>query len=271
MRFAKELEADSIPEWRKMYINYSGLKKRLNAIEKYRRLNHQAENARLEQVIHAYDEGEENPMPNIFRRASEVSPTNRVQFTNNEGKLNRLRSRTGSISTNLLKRFSYRGRRQSNSAETSKLYDGGNSPDLSVLEELLNYVSEPEQAFFKMLDEELTKVSQFYDEKEKEAITKSEALKAQLQIVQDFATQLSEMNVKKNTYSVEARLNPLYWFRRSMPDNISQNEVPILPPTVNYNDSHHMTYKLARSRLKKAITEYYRSLELLKAYRVSST
>lgn len=34
MKFAKYLEAESVPEWRKAYINYKGLKKRLKAIEK---------------------------------------------------------------------------------------------------------------------------------------------------------------------------------------------------------------------------------------------
>lgn len=34
MKFAKYLESESIPEWRKAYINYKGLKKRLTAIER---------------------------------------------------------------------------------------------------------------------------------------------------------------------------------------------------------------------------------------------
>ena len=34
MKFAKYLEDQSVPEWRKAYINYKGLKKRLKQIEK---------------------------------------------------------------------------------------------------------------------------------------------------------------------------------------------------------------------------------------------
>jgi SPX domain protein involved in polyphosphate accumulation len=34
MKFAKYLEGQSVPEWRKAYINYKGLKKRLKQIEK---------------------------------------------------------------------------------------------------------------------------------------------------------------------------------------------------------------------------------------------
>lgn len=34
MKFAKYLESESIPEWRRAYINYKGLKKKLKAVEK---------------------------------------------------------------------------------------------------------------------------------------------------------------------------------------------------------------------------------------------
>jgi SPX domain protein involved in polyphosphate accumulation len=41
MKFAKYLESESIPEWRRAYINYKGLKKRLKAIEKASILSYQ--------------------------------------------------------------------------------------------------------------------------------------------------------------------------------------------------------------------------------------
>lgn len=34
MKFAKYLEAESVPEWRKKYIDYKGLKKALKGIRK---------------------------------------------------------------------------------------------------------------------------------------------------------------------------------------------------------------------------------------------
>lgn len=40
MKFAKYLEAESIPEWRKAYIDYKGLKKKLKAIEKVGHAKH---------------------------------------------------------------------------------------------------------------------------------------------------------------------------------------------------------------------------------------
>lgn len=38
MKFAKHLETESVAEWRRAYINYKGLKRKLDAIEKVRRL-----------------------------------------------------------------------------------------------------------------------------------------------------------------------------------------------------------------------------------------
>lgn len=34
MKFSKYLEGQSVPEWRKAYINYKGLKKKLKQVER---------------------------------------------------------------------------------------------------------------------------------------------------------------------------------------------------------------------------------------------
>lgn len=59
------------------------------------------------------------------------------------------------------------------------------------------------------------------------------------------------------------------WFkRRGSNDSDTTTHIPDLPSSIKYNGDHHISYNVARSRLKKAITEFYRSLELLKSYRV---
>lgn len=37
MKFSKYLESQSVPEWRKAYINYKGLKKKLKQVERVRK------------------------------------------------------------------------------------------------------------------------------------------------------------------------------------------------------------------------------------------
>lgn len=70
--------------------------------------------------------------------------------------------------------------------------------------------------------------------------------------------------------SGDGRLNPMNWFRRRG-SNDSDSTIPHLPSTVEYNGDHHISYNVARNRLKKATTEFYRSLELLKSYKVITT
>ncbi|KAG1076674.1 hypothetical protein G6F42_025363 [Rhizopus arrhizus] len=93
MKFAKYLESESIPEWRKAYINYKGLKKRLKAIEKYRKLNHVEENVRLQNAIQDIDDAPDVDYPNriaprrptrtqssiIDNRSSGLQPRNKTR------------------------------------------------------------------------------------------------------------------------------------------------------------------------------------------------
>jgi SPX domain protein involved in polyphosphate accumulation len=128
MKFAKYLESEGIPEWRKAYINYKGLKKRLKAIEKvsfpscpflfinicnilnkviiqYRRLNEEEETTRLEHAINVLDSSGDDmeSQQNLHQPRTPV----RSQTLDNR-RLNR------TISSGLLNRFSnsFRFKRQ---------------------------------------------------------------------------------------------------------------------------------------------------------------
>ncbi|KAG2230138.1 hypothetical protein INT48_001480 [Thamnidium elegans] len=260
MKFAKYLESESIPEWRKAYINYKGLKKRLKAIEKYRRLNQIEETQRFEEALHDINNDEPTRPTRLFTRSQSAVLDNRPP----------LQPRSSVSSRGILNRFSFRFHRNETELGriTSPSIPAEELQNMSVLDEALRHASEPEQYFFFMLDQDLDVISQFYNEKEKQAEAKFEALKMQIQLVRDFAGQLSQYNSTRDIISGDGRLNPMNWFRRRGSNDTDTTDIPDLPPTIEYNGDHHMSYNVARSRLKKAITEYYRSLELLKSYKV---
>ncbi|KAI7887595.1 SPX domain-containing protein [Mucor mucedo] len=247
MKFAKYLESESIPEWRKAYINYKGLKKRLKAIEKYRRLNQIQESQRISTL-------NTNETRYVPTRSQSVSLDNRS------------RSHAG-----LMKRFNFRKPDTELGNLTSPSIQDHELEAISVLEEALTHASEPEQYFFVMLDQDLETISLFYDEKEKQAEGKFKALKMQVQLVRDFAEQLSHYGSAHDIISGDGRLNPMNWFKRrgSNDSDATTTDIPDLPSSIKYNGDHHISYNVARSRLKKAITEFYRSLELLKSYKVN--
>ncbi|SAL95989.1 hypothetical protein [Absidia glauca] len=60
MKFAKCLETDSIPEWRRAYINYKGLKKRLRWVDKFRKSNEHKAALELAQMFQDASVAEED-------------------------------------------------------------------------------------------------------------------------------------------------------------------------------------------------------------------
>ncbi|ORZ01299.1 SPX domain-domain-containing protein [Syncephalastrum racemosum] len=157
------------------------------------------------------------------------------------------------------------------------------SATLSVLEEVLLHASDPERAFFHALNIELDKVALFYDEKEEEARTKLEALKIQMQLIAEYGSRIhdvqirDEANHQDDPESQRAYHAPPHgimgWFHRRRKTTAEDDILPEfhnthLSSTVDYSADRHVSYNVARSRLKKALTEFHRSLEFLRSYKV---
>ncbi|KAG0914400.1 hypothetical protein G6F33_004285 [Rhizopus arrhizus] len=189
MKFSKYLENQSVPEWRKAYICYKGLKKDLKAVERFRKSKERKAASYLEHYFQNLNQPSHVPFIHHFDQST---------------------SRPGSLQSDKM--------------------------SLSVLDKVLYYASSSERQFFESLDFELDKIAKFYDEKETDAKLKLEALKTQMQFIAEMGRQL--LDTGQDQYQ---------WFKYQ-------------------NGEQRISYAVARSRLKKAITEYYRSLGFLKSY-----
>ncbi|KAI9482526.1 SPX domain-containing protein [Zychaea mexicana] len=298
MKFAKYLESESIPEWRKAYINYKGLKKRLKAVDKFRKTNERKAAIELDHTFQGIVDPDSDPEPGIIARPAIFKTdtaatgewrwpwnfaTNNSQWFSENPPLHRHQSFPQSLIRRISSRFNnddtelYRVPSQTASIRSSTT--------MSILEEALLHASESERVFFAILNGELDKVSRFYDEKEKEARTKLEALKIQMQLIAEYGRRLLEIPNPEDQPSRQQQQNgygiPLpngfrgedvhqSWFdwlnrHRNKPGNgMVPLQLPQVSSTIDYSADHHV----ARSRLKKALTEYYRSLEFLRSYKV---
>ncbi|CEG83581.1 hypothetical protein RMATCC62417_17480 [Rhizopus microsporus] len=218
MKFSKYLESQSVPEWRKAYIYYKGLKKKLKQVERFRKSKERRAAAYIDQYFQNIDQTPSHKLGSGICN----SPSFIYYF-------DRSTSRPASIKT----------------SRTS----------ISILDEVLYHASSSERQFFDSLDYELDKISRFYNEKEQEAKLKLDALKVQVQFIAEFGRQLLD-------------LGPTQLLSRQVEDGRPhgfkyQDQSYTLFP----NGEQRISYTVARNRLKKAITEYYRSLEFLKSYR----
>ncbi|KAI9485833.1 MAG: SPX domain-containing protein [Benjaminiella poitrasii] len=163
MKFSKYLEDQSVPEWRKAYINYRSLKLKLKQVERFRRSKERKAALHLSKM---FQEMENNNYyqykPEYYKRP--LFTAKRYSSTVNNKSHQRTYSRQESFKSSV--------------------------HVLSILDEVLFYASSSERGFFHSLDMELDKISQFYNEKEKEAKIKLDALKVQMEFIAEYGRQL---------------------------------------------------------------------------------
>ncbi|KAF8155817.1 SPX domain-containing protein [Crassisporium funariophilum] len=217
MKFAQYLSDTQTPEWKKAYIDYRGLKKRITAIRKAQQgLNFHvastdspdemptppnaprpsdAESYDYEQSLHAdRNSYEQPPRPRISKRSDQ--PTT-------ESELIRPTSTTPIPTTAAPqdRKLSFVGRRPSfalpslrlitRKSFSSRLGTGQNSQRMInplgalPLHELLTHLSPHEVSFFTMLDAQLDKVESFYLAREKEMVSRGRMLQIQLNELKD--------------------------------------------------------------------------------------
>lgn len=170
------------------------------------------------------------------------------------------------------------------------------SPWKSYQESLYDEVTHREDEFFQFLDAELHKIESFYLQKEQEATERLQALRRQLHMMRDQRT-AQFLNAKRKTSSDGDQHQPNHRHLSFLPNSkwtqaivrkprfgknsraLADLRTPRAPAPVNMTEpmvdrrdfvrrpvSPTVPYRTAKGKLKRALQEFYRGLELLKAY-----
>jgi hypothetical protein len=167
------------------------------------------------------------------------------------------------------------------------------SPGRSYQSSISNEVTQKEDDFFDFLDSELHKIESFYQQKEVEATHRLQALRQQLHMMRDQRT--AEIHNAKRTKSPE-RDGEHGSYRNVIPNSkwahaivgkphfgknsralaslkTPQAPRPMDPQSifgrrdfVQRPELAQVPYRTAKKKLKLAVQEFYRGLELLKSY-----
>ncbi|KAG9123684.1 hypothetical protein FRC07_014276 [Ceratobasidium sp. 392] len=165
----------------------------------------------------------------------------------------------------------------------SRATENTNSPwNPTSVEELLAGIGPNELAFFTAVDQELDKVDKFYSERERDAKLKVAALKEQFQELRGHK-QLSndaQQGLWPGFFHLLDSINipiPIPHPNGKSPDTSVKTSTPQTQANAGANTGAHAgpslvhdpdAYQRAKRKLKKAVLEFYRGLELLQNYRI---
>ncbi|OLN86879.1 SYG1-like protein [Colletotrichum chlorophyti] len=176
----------------------------------------------------------------------------------------------------------------------SPLNRAGTNPEYGMQGLALDVVRQKEKEFFEFLDSELDKVESFYKMKEEQAGERLALLKEQLHEMRNRRTQ--ELHAQKRQAEIEfmnggngenddPKKGPLGWIDpvkskifRPGPNSRALSKMaqtPVMRPAaggdagrdyIRRPDENEVPYRTAKRKLKLALQEFYRGLELLKSY-----
>ncbi|KAI3538873.1 EXS family protein [Colletotrichum abscissum] len=178
-------------------------------------------------------------------------------------------------------------------SNASPLNRSGTNPEYGLQGLAIDLVRQKEKEFFDFLDSELEKVEAFYKLKEDQAGERLSLLKDQLHEMRNRRTQ--ELHVQKQQAEIDflngghgvsdgPQKGPLGWIDpvkskifRPGPNSKALSKMaqtPVMRPKggdagrdyIRRPHEHDVPYRTAKRKLKLALQEFYRGLELLKSY-----
>ncbi|KAG5519354.1 hypothetical protein PMAC_001980 [Pneumocystis sp. 'macacae'] len=291
MKYAKKLENNLISEWSEKYLNYKKAKKLVTKVSQKKNLklsnyeilyekpfiNNLVKNQNLNNLSKD-DLNYDNVLnAHLFKNISEST-----EFTLNTKFQSNITKHKGSHENNkdynvssffptkisddifYSENNSYIPDSYSQYIAGHRRYNINNTNSNSYLKLLDN--SEEIFQFFTFLNEELQKVDNFYKEKEKEIILRSEQIKKQL-------LEMNNRQRNKNINGIKKNKSSLNWINNSLAPlhQVYTSFGFIKKKNILYEKknciSKNIAYKIAKKRLKIAIIDFYHETELLKDYR----
>ncbi|KAJ2404957.1 Signal transduction protein [Coemansia sp. RSA 1935] len=298
MKFGKYLEAEQVPEWAKMYVDYHGLKRSVKAIaaavanQQRHTSPERMSLIRRASTYLGYDSLQASDSISPFSSdgsSGPNAPTSGAATASSAGQS--LRSRMGSCTSHSSEAgCSHFSSIVSASPQIAMSMSAGNSGKVattptelaqranikiplsaqdtftegirmrrspvatncmsveSFKRELRTRLPE-EQDFFEKMEQELLKVNDFYKQKQALFSARLENIKRQQQIYDEMLS--GEINAVSPHFRL-ARLEQLPSYKAEQP--------PIPEPSVHL--------RAARTKIKRAILELYRGIDLLKNYRI---
>ncbi|KAK0474204.1 EXS family-domain-containing protein [Armillaria novae-zelandiae] len=276
MKFARYLKETQTAEWKKAYIDYRGLKKRITAIRRWQEghtsiLTPPGSEALITESPRTSEESDERTHQG---HDIEVSSSPKVDNSSARNQIQEPSTKSQKLSSKQ-GRFGSRLRRGARSLRANSTLHPYSIPP--TLQELRGQLSPEELSFLDALDRELEKIETFYLDREKEMQTRTTALEEQLHELTYHRKlfhethpstpkpwvlgKVGKVGIKKPQKSVVTD-----GFRSRRNSNETTRPHGKGPSYAHALDPDE--YQNAKKKLNKAVLEHYRGLETLHNYRV---
>ncbi|CAG8510116.1 23783_t:CDS:10, partial [Cetraspora pellucida] len=231
MKFGKLLQTESVPEWRKKYIDYKGLKTKLEKVQQSHYVEPGSPTTFFGSISSVCDSPTTYEHSNPFQSFLTIKEE---EVINEKSSLEIIKPNLSDpvrppVTPLKIKINSFRRARSMLTRPSLLTSKSCQRLPIISIDTIVNQLEPDEIAFFEALDFELKKICEFYEEK--------------------------ELNTKEH-------FKKIYQAYEDLKDR--DNDSPVIS---NNESSIAIDYKDAKKRMKKAICEFYRGAEMLKNYR----
>ncbi|GBB90283.1 hypothetical protein RclHR1_01720004 [Rhizophagus clarus] len=179
MKFAKVLQSELVPEWKKAYIDYKGLKRLLASIKRSLKEQQSSQQSQQSQQSHQQSLHEQERCNSVNTNVSISSNHTEISIPIPQQSGNRI-SNSSSKPDSYLNRLKSFSKKRKTSLSSSRRQ----SPLISY-DTLWEQVNPQEEKFFKALEENLDKVEKFYEEKLSETLNRFNELVEQYNFMKE--------------------------------------------------------------------------------------